>query len=119
MNEFSKKNKKRVNNNINNSSSKKKNKIKINSVHYKKINKNYFQNKRKVSPFMNNIKLNFSSNKSNNDSTQKNKIRSNTNIINTNNNNSNSKPNLNVVFKGTKNKKIGLATLKNFVFSKK
>ena len=117
LNEFSKKNKKRVNN-INTSSNKKKNKIKINSIHYKKINKNYFQNKRKISPFMNNIKLNFSSNKSNNDSTKKNKVLSNTNIINTNNN-SNSKPNLNVIFKGSKNKKIGLATLKNFVFSKK
>ena len=67
---------------------------------------------------MHNIKLNFSSNKSNHDSSNKNKIRSNTNIINTNNN-TNSKPNLKVVLKGTKNKKIGLTTLKNFVFSKK
>ena len=116
LNEFSKKNNKRINNNLNTSSNKKKTKIKINPIHYKKINKIKYE--RKISPFMHNIKLNFSSNKSNHDSSNKNKIRSNTNIINTNNN-TNSKPNLKVVLKGTKNKKIGLTTLKNFVFSKK
>jgi hypothetical protein len=131
LSEFNKKNKK-SSQNLYQNSIKNKSKLKNLSANYKKIYKNKRKNNndiniRKISPYMNNIKLNFNSNKSiNNNYTKKPKFKCNINIISGINNNSrssstNSKSSFNNIRNNTKNKnkKIGMTTLKNFVFTKK
>ncbi len=131
LSEFTKKNKK-SSQNLHSGSNKSNYKTKTSPAHYKKLNKNTRQKnnellKRRISPYLKNVKFKGSSNKSKNKSynnpNKKPKYKCNINIINANNHSrsssNNSKSSFNVLKKNKKNKNLGIVTLKNFIFSKK